>query len=73
MKIYRIDLRDESYVSLGYEFVASHAEAQRLSTELVNDPGSQVMDTEIERFEVPRRKAGLIRWLNLYAGHPNNG
>lgn len=70
MKIYRVSYRcriDQEHT--GYSFHTNKREAQ----ELARRANANDHDVEIEKFEIHLTKVGVIRFLNSFADHPNNG
>lgn len=72
MMFYRVDLRDESHVSLGYKFTTSlrAAEAEGRQFKAVHGPEFVYV---IGQFHVEPTRAGILHALNLYASHCDNG
>lgn len=69
MRVYRISFthRDDSSHG-GYKFASSRSEARRMAAINPDDH-----ETEIDTIEVALTKAGILRALNIHAGHPDNG
>lgn len=72
MKIYRISYHDPMGESKGFSHHASKREAERekLTAEGASHPPQEC---EIEIIHVMPTRKGIIRALNVYGGHPDNG
>lgn len=82
--LYRVSYHTNEMGHTGYTWHTSKREAQKAAHEADNveyeDPGygepigpSKDDRSEVEKTKVPRTKEGLVSFLNVYAGHPNNG
>jgi hypothetical protein len=67
MRLYRLHTRDSRDGSHGYLFFAS----KRAALKTVR--GLESEDFTIEPIDVEPTKAGIMRALNRYASHPDNG
>ena len=75
MKIYRNHYSTEGGNSAGFSFHPSKRDAIAAARRHLREFGEQAepLHETARRLEVPTRKAALVRWLNLYAEHPDNG
>jgi ribosomal protein S11 len=67
MKIYQNSYRDEGQEHQGYSYHQSKREALKVARK----HGCGEVTTEV--IEVQPSKAGIIRALRIYGGHPDNG
>jgi len=70
MRIYRISIRvadDDSHD--GYSFATSRREAEQAVSKLPKQFSAVIEEPE----DVPLTKAGVLRALQRWASHPNNG
>lgn len=74
MKIYRVHSHTENGISAGYSFHSSLKDAKHAAREAweTRDSDSET-PPEIEVLEVEISKAGILRALNMYASHAENG
>ena len=70
MRVYRIHFRSEMDRSLGFAFVTSKA-AVRKRTERIQ-PDEDLFYT-VDSREISLTKAGLMKALEAWADHPDNG
>lgn len=68
MKIYRLSSDTNNHD--GYSFYSSKKEAIKEKNILIKKYDSSV---DIEKFEVEISKKGIIKALNIFASHPDNG
>lgn len=74
MRFYRLDRRAEYGESFGYEFFTTQREVQQAYKDwMAESVDSDRGNTEIEEIHVLPSKDGILRALNLYAGHNDNG
>lgn len=81
MTIYRVNLRSFGYTSHGYIFTRTITQARKALREAVQNTSSnsgvdeQITSEQssIEPLSVGRSKTDLVRFLNRYAGHNDNG
>lgn len=69
MKIYKLSYRDEGYEHKGYDYVSSKRKADRLAAKAHRHD----YETEISVITINPTKKGILKALNQYAGHPDNG
>lgn len=79
MKVYRIAISIDHGSSGGFKFFSSKREAARWRREkkkqIKEDPASYQFAElgETKCLEIGKRKSDVISFLNIYAGHPDNG
>jgi hypothetical protein len=84
MRFYRVHYLVDNGSSGGYEFFTSAREAQQAkrkhdkalrewNAEHDIGPEHDIDKAEIEEIKVKPDKYGILRTLNIYASHPNNG
>lgn len=80
MKFYRCEVFDalDDGESAGFLFASSKAEMLTLIREhnerhAENNPSRDNLCTEPEAIDIEPTKAGILRALRRYAGHPDNG
>lgn len=78
MKFYRLHLTYEAGTSAGYSFHSARAEAEKTGEQWVrNHRGVDDVDGAtgwtVEKIEITPTKVGILRALNLYANHADNG
>ena len=73
MKFYRVHTTTDSGLSAGYEFFTSKAEAGKAVKEWTRGIALETDIAEIDVVEIEPTKAGILRALNLYAVHADNG
>jgi hypothetical protein len=76
MKIYRNDYRAPGYTSRGFSFHTSAKaawEACDNAKKRTKGDHDEIDTVETEPIEVSLTKCGLLRLLNTYATHPDNG
>lgn len=71
MTFYRISITVDNGVSAGYEFFTSWREAMGFKNEYLRDNPGETVDWDIIR--VDPTKAGILKALNSFARHPDNG
>lgn len=69
MKVFRVSFEDPRDGHKGYEFARNISYARKLKKWNT----SRGLVAEIEPLAVTLTKAGVLNFLNRYAGHPNNG
>jgi hypothetical protein len=69
MKIYRVSYRDSSDEHKGYEYFSNKTDAVKADNK---NRGNQMRD-DVEEIEFQPTKSGVLRLLNIYASHPDNG
>jgi len=72
MIFYRVDLRDHAHVSHGYAFATSLKKAEQIARQFRRDHGQDYV-AEIGSFDIAPTRDGILRALNLYASHAENG
>lgn len=75
MRIYRNHYSTEGGNSAGFSFHPSKRDAVRAAREHLREMAEQAepLHETARLLEVSTSKPALIRWLNLYAEHPDNG
>lgn len=81
MKFFRVHLCDTDEGSAGYRYETNEPAARRIVAEFKRDLKARVRMSErpaesscdIDTIEIEPNKAGILKALNRYAGHPNNG
>ena len=73
MKIARLHLYTNENSSQGYEFFGSMRAAKKAQTKFKRDFKADDPAPEIDTIEVDPSRAGIIKALNTYAGHADNG
>ena len=73
MKFYRVHTYADAGQSTGYEFFTSKAEAKKAVREWTEGIALETDTAEIDVVEIEPTKAGILRALNLYAVHADNG
>ena len=73
MKFYRVHVLCEAGTSAGYEFFTSKAKAEAAMREWTAPPAREDDVAELEEIEIEPTKSGILRALNTYANHENNG
>lgn len=73
MKIYRLTLQTAADSSMGFVFTSNRARAHEAATDFHRREAGNDPETKVEPLNCPTDKAGLIRFLNRYASHPDNG
>jgi hypothetical protein len=73
MKIYRVHIRQDEQgtavgPSAGYEYFSNRKEALKAFAK-----GYHYDDSDLEQIDVEISKGGILRALNTYGGHPDNG
>lgn len=69
MKIYRTSIRNSDHEHVGFQ----HHGSQLASAAYRQVAKAEGKTVETEQIEVKATKAGILRALNLYGGHANNG
>lgn len=69
MRFYRVEMIDEVEGSQGYQYFTNHEEARTFAKQ--NQPADQ--RRPILAIDVTPTRAGILRALNNYGGHPDNG
>lgn len=78
MKFYRVHLTAEAGVSVGSEWFTSERAANARKAEWkrqnrgVSD-ADETADSKVEVFDIQPTRSGILKALNLYASHPDNG
>lgn len=75
MTFYRVDYRCQGE-SKGFTFHTSHADAYKTIQAAVKKGTADALEdggSDIDRIEVFPDRPGILRALNRYAGHPDNG
>jgi hypothetical protein len=77
MKIYRVHMRydrehPDAGNSAGYKYYSNRKDALKAFARNVNDVPRDD-DSDFHSFEVEISKGGILRALNTYGGHPDNG
>jgi len=77
-KIYRLSLRQygDANESTGYVYFATRAEAEtakRDQEDILDFESASAVPPEVESRPVPRAKAAVIRLLEDWGSHPDNG
>lgn len=74
MKIYRVSLwSDSGDGSTGYSYHSSKREAEKAARENRSAKSNDSPDPDVEVIDVSPTRAGIIKVLNRYGGHPDNG
>jgi hypothetical protein len=76
MRVYRVSRFRDGGESDGFDFYTSRRDAERAVREHAaetEDMRLAGVGEAIDTFEAPLTKAGLLRFLNHWANHPNNG
>jgi hypothetical protein len=75
MKFYQLHRTHEAGISAGYGYFTNKREAeQALTVWRKNSPGDvQDQDGEIAEIQIEPTKDGILRALNRYAAHADNG
>jgi len=71
--IYRLSVYSDSMGHEGYQYFSSRRAAQRALSDLVKEGYDPDYFLDIEAAPTPRTKADVIRLLETWAHHPNNG
>ena len=71
MRFYSVHRTCEGGCSAGYEFVTSRREADKAAAQWRKDNPDE--NATVEVIDIEPTKSGILRALNLHAGHPNNG
>lgn len=79
MKFFRVHLFDSVDSSAGYEFASNERDARMIVAKFKQNNRDRVkaaggvFNDKIELIEIEPTKTGILKALNRYAGHPNNG
>jgi len=73
MKFYRLHRYAVGDGSHGYQFYTSRADAERSAKEWQSRADLSEPSGEVDEIEITPTKAGILRALNTYATHANNG
>lgn len=74
MRIYSLHRTHSAGESAGYEFFGSRRAADKAAAEWIRSDDSLLEHgTEIKPIEVEPTKSGILRALNRYASHNDNG
>lgn len=76
MRVYRVATWDSMDEHIGFAHYRNKREAQRHVSEVNRanrDPSEEPRYCHIEAHDIPTDKDGLIRWLDIYASHADNG
>lgn len=73
MKLARLHKQTVLEGSDGYAFYGSQREAEKARTAHKRDNKLKDPCSEIDTIEVEPTREGIIKALNRYAGHPDNG
>lgn len=76
MSIYKIAFNGDPDGQKGFDYVSSLREAQKRKREWDgnSEPGEHLQrNAEIEKLDIDPTKTGILRALNIYGGHPDNG
>lgn len=71
MRLYRVHLDSEQEGSQGFAWASSRREANRKAVDF--ERSLRDGTTTIEEVTITTDKAGVLRALNRYASHPDNG
>lgn len=74
MRFYQVDLRGNTGESFGYEYFATRREAAKRHKEWIAESGDgSECGTVISGIDVDCSKKGVLKLLNRYASHHDNG
>tara|TARA_Y100001973_G_scaffold98174_1_gene155392 strand:+ start:318 stop:536 length:219 start_codon:yes stop_codon:yes gene_type:complete len=71
--IYRISLTTDEYGHLGYWYESTLADAKRRASALAKEHEVDIREVRIEKEPTPRTKKDVIKMLEIWGYHPDNG
>ncbi len=71
MRFYQVHMTHEAGTSIGFEYYTTRPAADKAAAEYLFDYPEE--SAEVTAIDVEPTKAGILRALNQYAGHPDNG
>jgi hypothetical protein len=72
MKVYQVSLIGDGAEHAGYQYFSNQREAQKAVTHWCKDKSVE-HDASMEIIDVEITKRGILRLLNRYASHADNG
>lgn len=74
MKIYRLHMTVDNGVSVGYEYFTARSKAEKRQREHMRDNDGEMADAnDIQEMEFSLTKIGVVKLLNRWGDHPDNG
>ena len=75
MAIYRVSYEHAIYGSQGFSYHTNKRDAKKAAREHleINDDGYDVPVASIESMPTPKTKADVVRLLDQWGSHPDNG
>lgn len=73
MKFYRVEFHGEGGISYGFAFHTNRRDARAAKRDWDSAADTSSDHAVIDTIDVTPNKAGILRALNAYAAHPDNG